>query len=67
MGGGLTSGSGIGSRDTIGVSLAAFLLALVFFLPVRFAFFLAPFLAFRLGAKQSHRPNVEAVPIIKLP
>jgi len=67
MGGGLTSGSGIGSGDTIGVGLCAFFFGLVFFLPVRFAFFLAPFLAFRLAAKQSHRPNLEAVLVIKLP
>jgi hypothetical protein len=67
MGGGLTSGSGIGFGDSIGAGLDAFFFGLVFFLPVRFAFFLAPFLAFRLVAKQSHRPNVEAVPVIKLP
>jgi len=65
MAGGLTSG--IGSGDTIGARLGPCFLGLVFFLPVRFAFFAAPFLAFRLVAKQSHRPNVEAVPLIKLP
>jgi len=66
MGGGLTSGSGIGSGDSIGARLGACFFGLVFFLPVRFAFFAAPFLAFRFMAKQSHRPNVEGVPLIKL-
>ncbi len=67
MGGGVTSGSGIGAGDTLGAGLVVFFLDFVFFLPVRFAFFLAPFLVFRLVTKQSHRPNVEAEPVIKLP
>jgi hypothetical protein len=67
MGGGLTSGSGVGSGNRIGAALGACFFGFVFFLPVRFAFFLAPFFAFRLVAKQSHRLNVEAVPVIKLP
>jgi len=67
MGGALTSGSGVGSGVRTGATLRACFFGFVFFLPVRFAFFLAPFFAFRLVAKQSHRPNVEAVPVIKLP
>jgi hypothetical protein len=65
--GGWTSGSGIGSGAITGAGLGAFFFGLVFFLPVRFAFFLGPFFAFLLIAKQSHRPNVEPVPVIKLP
>ncbi len=67
MDGALTSGSGVGSGDRIGAILGACFFGFVFFLPVRFAFFLAPFFAFRLVTKQSHRPNVEAVLVIKLP
>jgi hypothetical protein len=58
---GSTAGIAIGSGADAG-----FFFGPAFFFVIRFAFFFAPFLAFRLFAKQLHRPIVEVRLVIKL-
>jgi len=68
IGGGVISACGIGSGVTAGARPGAFFfLAFILRLPVRFAFFFAPFLGLRLEGKQWHRHIVEAEMVIKLP
>lgn len=61
-------GGGVGSAlgAAIGLGLGRFALFAFLFI-VRLAFFFAPFFAFRLAGKQSHRLIVEAKMVIKVP
>ena len=60
-------GAGAGSMVFIGAAFGTvFFLGFAFFFTMRLAFFFAPFLAFLLTGKQSHRSNGDPVMVIKL-